>query len=445
MKILPLDSSERSKGGIVEFLSDELPNEDIVALPGDLDKVMLLRGRISRILFRGNFYHYPISLIDWSIWNLGVIELSKIIISYLKTKLIRTKPVDNLEDFYINRFGRCLYDLFFRSYTEKVWGVPCRFLNADWGTQRVKEISIMNLLGHALRSLLPDMLHFSNHKRKKVLVNKFFYPKFGPGQLWEEVERLVIGQGGEIRKNQRVKKITIQDGNVTHVRVDNLINGDNYDLPVDYLFSSMPIKNFISAIGNAPEEVASCAKELEYRDYLIVGVLASSLSRPYHDLKDMWIYVQEPHVKLGRIQIFNNWSPYLASKQDQMWLGLEYFLSKGDETWRKTDTEISAFAIGELVSLGFLCPERVVDSCVLRVEKAYPMYMGSFNRFEHLESYFDSIKNLYPIGRNGTHRYNNQDHAMMTAIESVDCLLDPTLDKRRVWAINSEDEYLELE
>ncbi|MGV8144284.1 MAG: NAD(P)/FAD-dependent oxidoreductase [Methanothermobacter sp.] len=418
--------------------------------PEKTDEVMLTRNRISRILFLRKFFDYPISLNMTTLSNLGIVRAFKIGLSYLKTIIKPIKDEKSLEDFFINRFGRELYQTFFKDYTEKVWGIPCNKIKADWGAQRVKGLSISKAIAHGIKNIYK---RDTSHEQKDVetsLIEQFMYPKYGPGQLWEEVSKQIEDNGGEIHLNQKVVEILRDNHRIVGVKVQDR-SGEFKNIHADYLFSTMPVKDLINSLTGVPKEVDEVAQGLVYRDFMTAGILLKKLAiknqskiKTLHDLiPDNWIYVQERDVKMGRIQIFNNWSPYMVRDQDDILIGLEYFVNEGDELWNMEDEEFISFAIEELSRINFAHEEDIIDSFVVRMPKTYPAYFGTYQDFGTIRNYTDKIENLFLIGRNGMHRYNNMDHSMLTAIEAVNNIINHKTGKDNLWQVNAEEEYHE--
>jgi protoporphyrinogen oxidase len=279
------------------------------------------------------------------------------------------------------------------------------------------------------------------------LIEQFLYPKFGPGQLWEAVAARITEQGGEIRLHSRATAIHCEGERVTGVTVADLRSGQDELLEGEAVFSSMPVKDLVMAMTpKIDEKVRAVAAGLVYRDFITVGLLLSGLKVSEGDervLPDNWIYVQEPDVRLGRIQIFNNWSPYLVAEPGRVWLGLEYFCTEGDDLWRLPDAEMVALAVDELIRIGFIDREMVVDGVVIRVPKAYPAYLGTYGEFAAIRNHTNRIANLFLVGRNGMHRYNNMDHSMLAAMTAVEYFLGNNPAKDAIWAVNAEDDYHE--
>jgi len=424
--------------------------------PRSEDLVMLVRQRKSRIYFLRRFFDYPISLSATTFRNLGVSRTVRCGVSYLRSALLPQREEKTLEDFIINRFGKQLYLTFFKSYTEKVWGVPCNQISAEWGAQRIKGLSLRGVVMHFLKktfsrkSSAEDGGDIAQKQTETSLIEKFLYPKFGPGQLWEHAADLVRGAGGEIHFGIQIDSIHVDGNQVTAIEgVDEA--GSRVRFAGDYFLSTMPVRDLVRSIAAAapsavPTEVSEVAEGLMYRDFITVGLLASKLAVHEKDgslLKDNWIYIQEPDVVVGRLQIFNNWSPWLVNDPAKVWIGLEYFCNETDDLWKLSDEEMSRFAIGEIAKIGILNAEDVEDSHVVRVPKTYPAYFGSYDRFDVIRTYLDGFENLFLVGRNGMHKYNNQDHSMLTAMTAVENIVKGVATKDNIWAINTEAEYHE--
>jgi protoporphyrinogen oxidase len=416
--------------------------------PDREDNVMLLRPRRSRIYFNRRFFDYPISLSPTTLKQLGLWRSIRIGFSYIWAALFPIKPERNLEQFFTNRFGRELYRTFFKDYTEKVWGVRCEEISAEWGAQRVKGLSITKAIAHFARSLFSRKGDLKQKKTETSLIEQFLYPKHGPGQMWEETARRIRERGGEIlMQHVAIRVHTDGKNRVTGVRVKRLADGHELELRADYVFSTMPVRSLIRAIDTeVPAEVKTVAEGLMYRDFITVGVLLKKLAVSEPDgspIRDNWIYIQEPDVRLGRLQIFNNWSPGLVPDPATVWLGLEYFCAEGDDLWSQTDAGLLALAKRELQQIGIVYAADVLDGVVVRVPKAYPAYVGAYEQFGVVRAWLDAIPNLFLVGRNGMHRYNNQDHSMLTAKAAVDNIVSGRTDKANLWDINVDDDYLE--
>ena len=429
------------------------------------DKVMLKRHRVSRIYWNKHFLDYPISLSAGTLKAMGFKLTMVAGFSYLKS-MVHKLPEDNLENFYINRFGRKLYSMFFEGYTEKLWGRHPSEISADWGAQRVKGLSIMGVLKNAFQKLLPKKR--DNSEVETSLIEEFWYPKYGPGQLWETVESNCENAGVKVVTDAKVIEVRQQNGHISSV-VTEAVDGTRTEWNADQFISSMPVKDLVEAIDAAgadteaaatgskaaPEAVTEVAEGLPYRDFVTVGLLVNHLKLENTTdiptlgnppiVPDCWIYVQDPGYKVGRIQVFNNWSPYLVKNvDDTVWIGLEYFCEEGDTFWNMSEEDAVKFAISELMRMGVIeKPEDVLDSHRERVKKAYPAYFDTYDRIDEVIDYLDGFGNLYCVGRNGQHRYNNMDHSMATAIEAVDNIKSGKTTKENVWSVNTDQSYHE--
>ncbi len=412
--------------------------------PEQTDRVMLVRDRVSRIYFLKKFFQYPISMSAETFRNMGFKNTMRAGFGYLGS-CFRKLPEDNLANFYINRFGRPLYEMFFEDYTEKLWGVNPKYLSADWGAQRVKGLSLWKALADALTKPFRK----KSGAVETSLIEQYIYPKKGPGQLWEALADEIRSLGGEIRMNASVQLIALGEGTVESVTLQ-----DGTVVTGDYFLSSMPIKDLVAGMGqeHVPQAVYEVATNLPYRDFITVGLLVNRLQIQNRTkmktlsniIPDCWIYIQERDVRLGRLQIFNNWSPYMVKDpENTVWIGLEYFCSEGDEMWNMADGDFIEFAKGELEHIGVIRKEDVLDATRVRVKKAYPAYFGVYDRFSEVRDWLDTFGNLFCIGRNGQHRYNNMDHSMVTAFEAVNCIKTGATDKSAVWNVNTEKEYHE--
>lgn len=427
-------------------------NEETTAPdPEREDKVMLLRNRLSRIFFKRRFFQYPIGLSLQTIMALGVFEVFLIALSYCRAAMLPIRPEKNLEDFFINRFGRRLYATFFKSYTEKVWGMPCNRISTEWGAQRIKGLSICRALAHMAKGALPKRKGDVSQKDTETsLIDKFLYPKFGPGQMWDQTALRVKAGGGQVLTGWRVDSIEHRDHqSVTAVVATHAKTGEKRRFRGDYFFSTMPVKDFTAALDPvAPPPVREVAAGLQYRDFITVGILCNRLLTRDENgekgtIRDNWIYIQEPDVLVGRLQIFNNWSPYMVADADKVWVGLEYFCNEGDSLWTRSDAEISELAKGELAKLGFVEPSDILDTTVIRMPKAYPAYFGTYERFGEITEYTDGFDNLFLVGRNGMHRYNNQDHSMLASMTAVDNIVAGLRSRDNLWVLSTEREYHE--
>lgn len=415
--------------------------------PEKTDVVMLKRKRVSRIYYRRNFFDYPVKMNFNTIKNMGIITTMEAGFSYIKSLLLPKKE-DSLENFYINRFGKKLYTMFFEGYTEKLWGRHPRIISADWGAQRVKGLSITAILKDIFSKLLP---HKQNRKVETSLIEEFSYPKYGPGQLWELACTKFTEMGGEIKYNSKVVKINKEGNKIKSVSYEN--NGKEYTAEADIVISSMPLKDLIAAMGEVPENIEKIANGLPYRDFVTVGLLLNKLNlKNTTKLKtlanivpDCWIYVQDAGVKLGRIQIFNNWSCYMVKEPEKtVWIGLEYFCNENDEYWKMDSAEWKDLGVKELTSMGVIdAGDPILDYHCEKVKKAYPAYFDTYSQINELIAYLNQYNNLYCVGRNGQHRYNNMDHSMATSFEAVSNIINSKQSKDNIWSVNTEQEYHE--
>ena len=405
--------------------------------PEKEDRVMLVRNRVSRIYYLRKFFDYPISLKFQTFKNMGLIRTIKSGFSYLKSMIFKKKE-DSLENFYINRFGKQLYSIFFEKYTEKLWGRHPKEISADWGSQRVKGLSIV--------AVIKDMLHIGK-KKETSLIEEYIYPKYGPGQLWETVADEIVKMGGSLELNSPVTKLKTKNNKIISVSCNNK------EIKGDIFISSMPLKDLVLDLdANVPGKIKKIANGLPCRDFVTVGLLIKKLNlKNTTNIKtlnnivpDCWIYVQEPNVKLGRIQIFNNWSPYMVKKpEDTVWIGLEYFCNENDEFWNMSEKECIKFATDELISMGIIDKEDIIDAHREKVKKAYPAYFDTYKDIDKVINYINTFDNLYCVGRNGQHRYNNMDHSMITSFETVNNIINGIKDRTNIWNVNTEREYHE--
>ena len=433
-----------------KLLNREKSYDAAGADPEKTDTVMLKRHRVSRIYHKNKFFDYPISMKLATIKNMGFATTAAAGFSYLKSCMFKL-PETSLENFYINRFGKKLYSMFFEGYTEKVWGRHPSQISADWGAQRVKGLSV--------RAVLKDMLGKLTGSGKEVetsLIEEFYYPKYGPGQLWETALETAVSRGVKLIKNAEVIRLNTSGGRITGVTYSE--NGEEKTLNSDIVISSMPIKDLIAAIdAPVPDDTAKAADGLPYRDFITVGLslnklkLENTTDIPNFNglVPDCWIYVQDTSVKLGRIQIFNNWSPYMVNDfQNTVWIGLEYFCNEGDDMWTTPDKEFIDFAADELERIGIISKSDILDSHIEHIKKAYPAYFDTYSRMDDIKAYLDGFDNLFCIGRNGQHRYNNMDHSMITAFETVDEIISAAssgraYNKDKIWNVNAEKDYHE--
>src|SRR5256714_5477984 len=392
------------------------------------DEDFLMRPRMSRIFYDGKFFDYPLKAGN-ALSNLGIFEALRCVLSYLWARVHPPKDQTNYEGWLAARFGWRLYRTFFKTYTEKVWGIPVSQMPADWAAQRGKSLSLGNAIVNAL---LPKR----NQKEITSLIEEFQYPKLGPGMMWERCAELVLDQGNKIVFNARVVRIVHEGGKAVKVIAD--VDGSEVEYPCSDVISSMPMSNLLQAIDPpVPADVRAAADDLQYRDFLTVALVVPEEA----GFPDNWIYVHSPEVKLGRIQNFGSWSPYLV-KEGRTCLGLEYFVFEGDEYWTMPDDDLVALGTKELATLGLVDPATVEAGYVVRMPKAYPFYDERYkDNVEVLRDWIEEhTPNVYPVGRNGMHKYNNQDHSMVTAMLSVENILGADHD---VWVVNVEEDYHE--
>src|SRR4051812_8866867 len=391
-----------------------------------LDEEFLLRPRMSRIYWNKKFLMYPLEGMD-VIKKLGPVELMRSGLSYLWAAVKPKGREDDLETWVSNRFGKRLYSLFFKTYTEKVWGVPCTELRTEWAAQRIKGLSFFSAAKAAF---------FGNKGNKiKSLIGQFHYPRYGPGQLWDAMAREIENRGGEVRLNAAAERIVLDDDGKTVKHV--IVNGE----PIEplHVISSLPLRTAVGITEPNPDaKVQEAAKGLRYRDFLTVGLVIDG-----EDLfPDNWIYIHEPGVRVGRIQNYRSWSPWMVPDESKACVGLEYFCFQGDELWDMSDDELVELAKRELATLGLVKPEKVERGFVTRVPLAYPMYDADYgDRVDAIRRWLETIGNLQQVGRNGLHRYNNSDHSMLTAIRAVDNIL--TGAGHDLWEVNAESAYHE--
>jgi protoporphyrinogen oxidase len=391
------------------------------------DRFLRVR-RLSRILYRGRFFHYPLRPFE-ALWKLGLFESAWVVLSYLRRQLIPLRPEDNLENWMSNRFGRRLFLKFFKNYTEKVWGLPCSEIRAEWGAQRIKGLT----LGGAIRSAL---LRGRNPHRS--LIEEFQYPERGPGLMWERMAAKLLRTGQEIRLQRTVVALK-RSG----FRIDAVVarRGESLEgVAGSDFIASMPLSELVLGLDPpAPAEVQAAARALRHRDFITVALM---IRKP--DLfPDNWVYIHTPEVHVARIQNFRNWSAAMVPDAGTSCLGLEYFCNEGDWLWQLPDPELIALARRETVQLGFASEEEIFDAAVVRQRKAYPVYDPAYRgHLERLRDYLRQFENLQMVGRNGLHKYNNQDHAMLTALLAARNILGGNHD---VWAVNTEEDYHEIQ
>ena len=430
-------------------LERQIPLADQGPDPEKEDRVMLHRNRVSRIFFNKKFFDYPISLKFETFKNMGFLTTIQVGFSYLAT-LIHKRKENSLEDFYINRFGKKLYSMFFENYTENLWGKNPSEIAPDWGAQRVKGLSVIAIIKDIFGKMMP--FKKKNRHVETSLIESFSYPKLGPGQLWDVTAAEIEKLGGTILRHAKVTGIRKNENNIiTSLQYEQ--DGELKTMEGDIVISSMPIKDLVAGMNDVPAEPARIAKGLPYRDYMTLGVLIPKLNLKNKTkiktigniVPDNWVYVHDRTVKMGRFQIYNNWSPYMVKDLEHtVWVGLEYFCQEGDDFWNMTDEEFSKLGINEMIKMGLIdSPEVVMDTHAERVKKAYPAYFDTYSEIDTLIAYLNTIDNLYCVGRNGQHRYNNIDHSMVTSFETAKNILSGRKDKSNIWNVNTEKEYHE--
>ena len=391
----------------------------------------LRRPRLSRIYYQRRMFHYPLKPLN-ALWNLGIGTAVAVVASYVRSKLTPVAPEVTFEDWVVNRFGRRLYRIFFETYTKKVWGIEGSSIRAQWAAQRIKGLSLKAACAEMLASALKPRRRTS----VKTLIAEFEYPRLGPGMMWEAFSRRVETAGGQVLLNSPVVGIEHDGQTVRSVVIER--NGQRETLPADQVISSMPIRDLLNAwTPPPPPEVLAAARRLNYRDFISVAIIIDT-----PDLfPDNWIYIHDPSVHVGRIQNYKNWSPDMVPEPGRTCLGLEYFCSEGDELWNMSDDALLALARRELQQLGLANLEQMLDGTVVRMLKAYPVYDEGFEQaLATVRAYVGSFANLQLIGRNGTHKYNNQDHSMVSAMLAVRNLYG---ERNDLWALNADDEYYE--
>ncbi|MCB0191958.1 MAG: NAD(P)/FAD-dependent oxidoreductase [Anaerolineae bacterium] len=388
----------------------------------------LRRPRLSRIYYNRKFFYYPIRPFD-ALFNLGLIESTRVVLSYLQSQIFPYPSEESFEQWVSNRFGRRLYEVFFKTYTEKVWGIPCHEIKAEWAAQRIKGLSLPVAIRNAL--LRP------RKQSVKTLIEEFHYPRQGPGMLWEKVQALVEAQGNKVLTEHEVVCL---NGNGHRINTITAVNscGETVEIEAAHVINSMPLSHLIKRLNPAPPaELLDAAGRLSYRDFLTVALIV----RQPDLFPDNWIYIHSPEVEVGRIQNFKNWSPYMVPNDDTTCLGLEYFCTVGDELWQMDEAALVDLGRREMARIGLLDEEDVIDGTVFRQPKAYPVYTGEYKEYlDQIKLYLDTIPNLQTAGRNGLHMYNNQDHSMLTAMLAVKNILGEQHD---VWTVNTERSYHE--
>ena len=410
-----------SKVPLINELWQEILGEDF-----------LVRPRLSRIHYSGRFFDYPLKAVN-ALAGLGPVEAMLILLSYAKAKTFPSQEETSFEQWVSNRFGYRLYNIFFKTYTEKVWGIPCTEISADWAVQRIKNLS----LREAVRNALLRTERAQDGQIVTTLIDQFHYPRFGPGMMWERCEEILAAQGSATLRGVSVERIRHQHGRVECV-YGRTSGGEKVEFSGDQVISTMPLRELIHALDPAPpDEVLRAANHLRYRDYLTVVLIVNRESV----FPDNWIYIHTPEVKIGRIQNYKNWSPAMVPDPSRTSLGLEYFLWDRDAAWHWSEEQLIALGTRECAQLGFVTPSEVEDGTVVRMQKAYPVYDRWYaDSLATIRRYLESFANLQTIGRNGLHRYNNQDHSMLTGVYAARNILGEKYD---VWSVNTEQEYHE--
>jgi protoporphyrinogen oxidase len=387
----------------------------------------LTRPRRSRIYYKKKFFYYPLKPLN-ALMGLGIVESVLIMFSYIRWQLFPYKQEETFEEWVTNRFGKRLFQTFFKTYTEKVWGISCSELKAEWAAQRIKDLSAKTVLLSMFRKPGTTV---------KTLIEKFEYPRLGPGMMWRAVTDRVRESGGEVRLNRPVARIFRTDNRIDSVEVTH--DGGLEIVEGDAFVSSMPLTEFVRKLDPpAPAHVLEAADQLKYRDFLTVCLIVDKNEL----FDDNWIYIHDPSVKVGRIQNYKNWSPDMVPDPEKTGLGLEYFCNEGDELWNMTDAELIELGKRELAQLGLADSNDVVEGCVYRVAKSYPVYDSDYrSHLAVLREFMESLTNVQTIGRNGLHRYNNQDHAMLTGMKAVRNLVDG--ESHDLWSVNADQEYHE--
>jgi protoporphyrinogen oxidase len=388
---------------------------------------LLVRPRLSRIYYKGRFFHYPLKAKD-AFLGLGPREAVLILASYLRWQIFPHSVEETLDQWVTNRFGKRLFQTFFKTYTEKVWGIPCTELRAEWAAQRIKDLSF--------RSLLLSLV-VKPGRNIKSLIEEFEYPRQGPGMMWRAVCERIEARGGSVRFDSEVVRIGRAGPRITHVVARN--GSGEHTVAGTHFISSMPVTEFVQKLDPvAPAEVRAAASALRYRDLITVGLIVDNP----HLFPDNWIYVHSPEVRVARIQNFKNWSPDMVPDARMSSLGLEYFCNEGDDLWSQSDAELVELGCREVERIGLLRAEEVVDGCVFRVPRSYPVYDARYR--EHLavlRHFMESLENCQTVGRNGLHRYNNQDHSMLTGMYAARNLV--LGEKNDLWSVNADMDYQE--
>ena len=404
-----------TKVELIERLWHEVLGEDL-----------LLRPRLSRIYFDSKFYKYPLEPLD-VMAQLGVWELVRCSVSYLKAQMFRIRPEEDMASWIKNRFGDRLYGRFFKTYTEKVWGMPCEQIKADWAAQRIRGLTLGSAIRDAFRAQRPRV-----KSRHRTLTRQFHYPRRGPGMMWSRVSEMVESKGGEVHLNAPVERVFWEPGGVRALEVGGRERHGSH------FISTLPIRTLIRSLDPAPPaKVQRCADDFSYRDFVIVALIL----RGSDLFPDNWVYIHDPQVRVGRIQNYSNWSPEMTPDPSISSLGMEYFCAEGDALWNMTDEELIAFAGAELEQIGLVGKPEILDATVIRVPKAYPVYNGTYRRgLAVVQEFLDMVPNLQLVGRNGQHRYNNQDHSMLAGLLAARNVLGANFN---LWDLNTDQDFQE--
>lgn len=432
LQFLPLQT-QPSKDDLILGRDLKLPLSD-EHNPEEKDDVMLKRYKLCRIYYLRKFFDYPVSLNFATIFGLGLWRMTKIFFSYVKAKLCKIKPEKTAEDFLVNTFGRELYQTFFKDYTEKLWGIECREISADWGRERIRGIYFWETVITLIKNIFI-------HKPKPE--DPFLYPKFGPGQLWDKVAERVQKGGGEILFNTEVIDMQNSTDKITGLTIRR-VDGSVQTIEADYVISSLPVQNLFHMLKNVPPETMKIADGLMYRNFRSAALLLNKMKIKNKSkyktvngiLPDTWTYIQESDVHVGRLQMYNNWSPYLVKDDNLVWIGLEYFCGDNDEIWTMPNDEFERLAIREGCKVGLIDEKDVLDITSEKLEKAYPAYFGTYNRFDEMKNFTDKLGNLYLVGRNGMHKYINIDHVVLSGIAAADNIAGNMANKENIWNID---------
>lgn len=398
------------------------------------ENVMLVRPRLSRIYYLRKFFDYPVALNFNTIKGLGFWKITKIACSYFRAKINPIKNEKTAEDFLINTFGKVLYKTFFKNYTEKLWGISCTQISAEWGRERIRGIYFWETLFSLFKGMFV---------KKTQTIDTFLYPKYGVGQMWEKVAEEITKRGGKIYLNSEVVDLKQKNNRIVKVKVKK--DEKIMDFTPDYVVSSLAIKDLFEMLNDVPKNTKKVASELPYRNFRTASVLLErlkvksnkSLPTKNNLLPDTWVYIQEADVKMGRMQIYNNWSPYMLKDQDKAWIAFEYFTSDTDEIWTMSDNDFESFAIAEGEKIGIIEKKDVLDVTSVKLEKAYPAYFGGYKYFNKLKNYTDNIHNLYLVGRAGMHKYINIDHAVLSGMEAAKNISQHMKNKENIWNIDT--------